>query len=258
VAEIFGIVRAGRLKSFTFASSGKAPGDLGILERMTIHAAVADAKVRIEEAGLDLADVTGDAALEGGVLSAENATARVGKSRASGGKVLVGLVPGDGRLRVEAQVKADLAEVPAILARAIDSRTLREELALVEGLVGSATGRITIGDRAGDLDTTVSVSGMRFSANYGRIPWPLRIDGGEFTFDGKRVGVNRLSGGVGRSTFERLATRVRLGKRPILESASGSFVVSLEDFFEGVRTRPDAAALARNVRRVSGSVAIDL
>ena len=45
-----------------------------------------DAKVRIAGPGLDLADVAADVALEGGVLSAENAEARVGKSRASDGK----------------------------------------------------------------------------------------------------------------------------------------------------------------------------
>jgi hypothetical protein len=258
VAAIFAIVRGGTLTSFSFASSGTTPGDLGVLERMSIHAAVEGARVRIEGPGLSLVDVRADVALEGGVLTAENATARVGRSRAFDGKLLVGLAPGDDRLRVEANVRADLAEVPAILARAIPGRPFREELALVEGLEGSATGSITIGDRRSTLETGVSVSEMRLNATYGRIPWPLRVDGGEFTFDGKRVGVNRLSGGVGRSTFSRVAARVRLGKRPVLESGSGSLVVSLEDFFEGVRTRPEGEALVRNVRRVSGSLGIDV
>ena len=40
IAAIFAIVRGGTLTSFSFASSGKAPGDLGALERMSIHAAV--------------------------------------------------------------------------------------------------------------------------------------------------------------------------------------------------------------------------
>ena len=162
---------------------------------MTIRAAVADAKVRIAEAGLDLANVTGDAALEGGVLSAENATARVGKSRASGGKVLVGLAPGDGRLRVEAQVRADLAEVPAILARAIDSRTLREELALVEGLGGaqpagspSRSATCELEDERGPSRRCVSPGAT--GGPRGRCGW----EGGEFMFDGRRAGVSTAVG----------------------------------------------------------------
>ena len=104
IAAIFGIVRGGTLKSFSFASSGSAPGELGLLERMTIRAAVEGAKVRIPGPDLDLADVDADVALEGGALSAEHAAARVGKSRASDGRLLLGLAKGDGRLRVEAQV----------------------------------------------------------------------------------------------------------------------------------------------------------
>ena len=258
VTSIFAIVRGGTLTSFSFKADGKTPGDLGSLERMSIHAAVKGARVRIDGPGLDLADVSADVALEGGVLTVENAAARLGKSRAFDGKVLVNLVPGDERLRVEARVEADLAEVPSILARAIPGRSFREELALVEGLEGSATGLITIGDRKSALETSASVSRMRFSATYRRIPWPLRVDSGEFTFDGKRVGVNRLSGSIGRSTFSGLAALVRLGKEAVLERASGSVQVSLGDFLEGAQSIRGAASLVKSVKRLEGSLHVDL
>ncbi len=158
---------------------------------MSIRAAVADAKVRIEGPGLELADVSADVALEGGVLSAEHAAARVGKSRASGGSVLIGLAKGDDRLRVESEVRADLAEVPAILARAIRDRSFRQEL-------GARGGPRWKRDGAGSPSetgrarwrTSVSVSEMRFSATYGRLPWPLEVRGGRFDFDGTRIGVS--------------------------------------------------------------------
>ena len=258
IKAIFGILRGGTLTSCSFLSSGKAPADLGALERMTIRAAVKDGKVRIPGPNLDLADVSADAALEGGVLTAENAAARVGKSRAEGGRVLVGLAKGNDRLRVDAQVRADLAEVPAILARAIPGRSFRQELALVEGLRGSATGRITIGDLKSAPATSVAVSDMRFSASYRRLPWPVEVSGGRFAFDGKSVGVSGLAGGLGRSTFSGVAARVRLGRSAFLENGSGSLQVSLEDFLEGVRKRAEWETLARNVSRLSGSVLVDL
>lgn len=258
IAAILGIVRGGTLTSFSFASSGKAPGDLGVLEGMSIRAVVKDGKIRVPGPNLDLEGVTADVALEGGALTAKNAAARVGKSRASGGTVLVGLAKGDDRLRVDAQVQADLADVPAILERVIPSRTFHEEVALVEGLRGSATARITIGDLKSAPVTSVSVSDMRFSANYRRLPWPLRVDGGEFTFDGRRMDVNRLSGGLGRSTFSGLKARVRLGKAPALEEASGAIDVAFEDFLEGARSIPGAEAPLEGVRRWEGSAHIDL
>lgn len=258
IAQIFAIFRGGSLTSIAFGSVASSPSDLFALERMRIRAKVEDARVFVEGPDLDLRDVSADVALEGGVLTVERASARLGKSKAEGGTVLVGLAPGDGRLRVEAQVKADLAEVAAILGRAIPDRSFREELALVEGLEGRATGRIAIGECAGDLNTGVSVSDLRFSANYRRIPWPLRVDRGEFAFDGKRVGASRLSGSLGHSTFSGLAARVRLGRSAQLENALGSIEVSLEDFLEGVRKKPPADALAKSVAHLSGTVRVDV
>lgn len=253
VAAIFTILRGGTLTSFSFGSAGKTPGDLGDLERMSIRAAVADAKVRIEGPGLDLANVNADVTLEGGVLSAENAAARVGSARVSDGSVLIGLAKGDDRLHVEARVKADLAEVPAILARAIRDESFRQELALVEGLEGSASARITIGDHGRDLHTAVSVSDMRFSATYRRIPWPVEVRGGLFSFDGKRIDVSRLSGSVGHSTLSNLAARVRLGKTPVLEAATGAVEASLDDLYAGLAPREETEELRKNVRSLSGS-----
>ena len=258
ISQICGIFRGGRLTSFSLESAAPSPSDLFALERMKVRATVEGASLRFGGPGLQLENVSADVAVDGGVLTAERATARVGRSRAKGGRVLVGLRRGDGRLRVEAEVQADLSELPALLARAVPVRSFREELGLVESLDGSAAGRIAIGECAGDLQTAVSISELRFSARYRRLPWPLRVDGGGFAFDGKSVGVSRMSGSLGHSTFEGLAARVSLGKRSVLESASGSLDVSLEDFFEGVRTRPEAATLASRVRRVTGSVHVDL
>ena len=128
----------------------------------------------------------------------------------------------------------------------------------MEGLAGSATGRITIGDREGDLED----ERLRLGDAVLR---ELPADPVAPSDRRRGIHVRRQTrrrepavGGVGRSTFAGLAARVRLGRKAVLESGSGSIVVSLEDFLEGVRTRPEAEALARNVRRVSGSVHVDL
>src|SRR5262249_25784512 len=101
VAKIFDIFRGGRLTSFSFESEAPAPADLFALERMRIRPRVEDGRLRIEGPALALADVSADVALEAGVLEAENAKGRLGRSRAEGGRVLVGLAPGDGRLRID-------------------------------------------------------------------------------------------------------------------------------------------------------------
>jgi hypothetical protein len=197
VAAIFAIFRAGTLTSFSFAAGGKTAGDLGIFERMSIQAVLADGSVRIGSVGLDLEEARGDVRIENAVLSVEHAAARIGKSRASEGSVRVGLAADDDTLRVEATVRSDLAELPGILSRAIRGGSFHEELSLVEDLAGSATARITIGDRAGALATKVSVSQMQLSGRYRRLPWPIRVQRGTFFYDGNRVGVTGLEARTG-------------------------------------------------------------
>ena len=158
IAAIFAIFRGGTLTSFFFAVGGETPADLGVFERMSIQAVLADGNVRIESVGLDLEEARGDVAVEKGVLSAAHAAARIGKSQASDGSVRIGLAANDDTLRIDAAVRSDLAELPGILSRAVHGASFHEELSLLEDLAGIATARITIGDRAGALETKVSVS----------------------------------------------------------------------------------------------------
>ena len=89
---------------------------------------------------------------------------------------------------------------------------------------------------------------MRFSAAYGRLPWPARGAGGAFLL---RRRARRRERDVRKPRA--LDVRGRRGARAAREQSPSSnrrparSMVSLEDFLEGVRTRPEAAPLARNV-----------
>ncbi|HTO77379.1 MAG TPA: AsmA-like C-terminal domain-containing protein [Thermoanaerobaculia bacterium] len=258
IAAIFEIFRAGTLTSFSFAAGGKTVGDLGIFERMSIQAVLAGGNVRIESVGLDLREASGNVAVERGVLSAEHAAARIGKSQASDGSVRIGLAANDDTLRVEATVRSDLAELPGILSRAVRGGSFNKELSLVEDLAGNATARITIGDRAGALETKVSVSEVQLSARYRRLPWPIRIQRGTFFYDGNRVGVIGLSGSVGSSTFSGLVARLRLGDSSLFERVSGRFDLTLDELFPWLASRKGMEALRAEITGLRGSIGLSV
>ena len=255
IAEIFSIFRGGKLTTFTFDSAGPT-GDLFALERMKIRGRVEDASLRIEGPGLDLADVSADVVLEGSVLSAEGAEARLGGSSATDGRVLVGLAKGDGRLHIEARVEADLAEAPAVLARAVPS--LREELAHVSGVQGHARGTLKIGECSGALEPTIALDEMRLSGRHAFLPWPIAVREGRFALEGPRITLSRFSGSVGRSAFSGVEARLRLGKESRVEAASGAIDVELGDFFDGARASPGMAGLVKDVRLLSGTARIEI
>jgi hypothetical protein len=258
IASIFAIFRGGTLTSFSFAAGGKTAGDLGVFERMSIHAVLADGRVRIASVGLDLEEARGDVAVEKGLLSAEHAAARIGRSRASDGSVRIGLAANDDTLRVEATVRSDLAELPGILSRAVHGGSFNEELSLVEDLAGSATARLTLENRAGALETKVSVSEMELSARYRRLPWPIRIRSGSFFYDGNRVGVSRLSGNIGRSTFSGLVARVRVGGSPRFDEVSGALELKLDELFPWLASRKGMEALRTKITGLGGSLGLSV
>ena len=258
ISAIFAIFRGGTLASFSFASGGKTLGDLGVFEGMSIRAVLADGSVRIASVGLDLQEARGDIAVEKGVLSAERAAARIGRSRASDGSVRVGLAANDDTLRVEASVQSDLTELPGILSRAIRGGSFREELSRVEDLSGSATARVTLENRDGALDTKVSVSEMQLSARYQRLPWPIRIRRGSFFYDGNRLGVGELSGSVGDSTFSGLSANLRLGNSPRFEKVFGRFELALEELFPWLSSRPGMEELRTKIAGLRGSVGLSV
>ena len=258
IASIFAIFRGGTLASFSFAAGGKTAGELGVFERMSIRAVLADGSVRIGSVGLDLEEARGDVAVEKAVLSAEHAAARIGKSRASDGSVRIGLGANDDTLRVEATVRSDLAELPGILSRAVRGGSFHEELSLVEDLAGSATARVTLENRAGALETKVSVSEMELSALYRRLPWPIRIRRGTFFYDGNRVGVGELSGNIGISTLSGLTARVRLGNTPRFEGVSGKFELALDELFPWVASRDGMEELRTKITGLRGSVGLSV
>ncbi len=258
IAAIFAIFQGGTLSSFSFAAGGKTPGDLGIFERMSIQAVLADGNVRIGSVGLDLREAQGEVAVEKGVLSAVHVTARLGRSRVSDGSVRIGLGANDDTLQVVATVRTDLAELPGILSRAVRGRSFHEKLSLVEDLAGIATARITIGDRAGALETKVSVSEMQLSGRYRGIPWPIRIRQGTFFYDGNRVGVSELSGNIGGSTLSGLVARVRLGNAPLFEKVSGTIQLTLDELFPWLASRKGMEALQTEVTGLRGSIGLSV
>jgi hypothetical protein len=258
VRSIFEIFRRGTLTTFTFASGGTTPADLGVFDRMSIRATLADGEVRIESAGLTLEEARGDVSVEKSVLSAEGAAARIGPAQVDDGSVRVGLASGDETLRVSARVRTELPGVPAILARAIRTPSFREELARVGVLSGRAEGRVTLENRGGALRTVVALPELRLAARHGRLPWPVEIRRAGFFYDGERLGVTGLSGTVGASTLSGLTARLRLGPEAAFEQVSGEIRASLDDLFPFLASRPGTEALRSRVRDLRGTLALSV
>ena len=232
VRDIFDYVRGGVIPVITFRSRAPTIHGLGVDEAFRIDGVIRDGKIHIRGPGLDPDQVSGKAVIEKGILEGEDLEARLGNSRAHDGRLRVGLKKGDtAPFHLEIMVDADIAEVRPILMRVVKPGTFVRELALVDSLQGCAQGKLTLGEDLHAMVAKVDVSQCRMSAEYRRIPLPVRIDAGEVVYDPDSITCRNLSGSLGESSFSGLAVRVGFGNDPRIRIESGRFHLLMDEIY---------------------------
>ncbi|MGE5284901.1 MAG: AsmA-like C-terminal domain-containing protein [Actinomycetota bacterium] len=252
VRNVLNYVRGGRLTLSALRMEGPAIFGRGAIGRLFLDGRLDAGRISVADADLDLRDVAGNVALSGGVLTADHAVARFGDSRARDGSLRMGAAGRDPPFRLDAHVEADLAQLPRVLLRLTRDRKLEDELSRIENLQGKASGRLTIGDRIGSLRVAVDATDVRLSARYRRIPFPVTVDGGRLLFDEHGIGVERLSGRLGRSAFTGVSARVHLGDSPAFERLSATVSVALGELYPWLATLDGMGKARESVRKLDG------
>ncbi len=229
VKDIFEIVKGGSVPSITLKAQGNSLSDLGNLDNMVIRGQMRDGEITIPDIQLDLTDAAGEVVIARGILEGQNLQARLGNSLGQNGRLKLGLIGDVAPFHLETNLRADLSELPPILERLVDDKNFQKELALLKELKGSANGKLVLGEDTGNVKVKVEASNIQLSAHYGRLPHPLQIIGGNFSYDENRIGVRQLSGKLGKSSFSDLSGGVGLGKNQDLAIRSGQFGLLLAE-----------------------------
>lgn len=222
VYKIFDILRSGTVEDISFQSKGSSPGDLGKTANMKIKGRLDKGGILLSRLGLDFRDVSGDCKIEDGILQGSNLKGGIMHTRISDGKLRVGLKGKDVLLHLDAAVSADMTDVHAVLNRLVKNPEFHQELGRVSVISGNAEGRLVLGESLTSVRAKVDISKMKFSSNYDRIPLPIAIDQGIFSYDSKGVAVKNLAGTVGKSAFSGFSASIKAGDRWDLEIKSGT------------------------------------
>jgi hypothetical protein len=221
VKDIFDIVKAGSVPEITLKSQGNSLGDLADMNKIVIQGQMQDGEISIPDIQFDLADVAGEVVISRGILEGQNLQARLGNSFAQNGKLKLGLIGNVAPFHLETDLRADLSQLPPILKRLVDDKDFQKELTLLKELKGSANGKLVLGEDTDNLKVKVEASKIQLSAHYGRLPHPLQITRGNFSYDENRFGVTQLSGKLGKTSFSDLSGGLGLGKGQDLAITSG-------------------------------------
>ncbi|UCD89505.1 MAG: AsmA-like C-terminal domain-containing protein, partial [Desulfobacterales bacterium] len=257
VADVFAIVKGGRLPYFTYAANGNSFKDLGDLKNINITGAMRDGKIFIPVVDLSLEDVDGEVAISKGILEGRDLRASLGNTSATSGKLTLGLDREHAPFRLDLAVEADLSQLPPILKRLIANEYFQKELALISNVQGNAVGRLYLGDHIESIRAMVEVSQLNMTASYQRIPYPLTISKGQYTFKGAMSAVKNLQGHLGKTRFNNVSGKIDWEKTPYLEVNSGELQIYPEEIypwlvsFEGLNSHLEHIKSIEGVLEVS-------
>ncbi len=92
-------------------------------------------------------------------------------------------------------------------------------------------GILKLGDDLKSLGAIVEVSKAELSARYDRIPYPIRLSGGRFTYDRNRIAADKFNAHIGNSFLKRFSSTIDWSGTPTLNFKTNSAILDLEEIY---------------------------
>lgn len=252
VREIFSIVKGGQVPLITLNTAGISPASLGALKNIHIKGRLVDGQIFVPKAKLDLEAVAGEVSIIKGILAGKGLTAKLGNTQGSQGILKLGLLGDSGPFHLDIMLRADLSEIPPVLKRLSENKTLLREIDLIKEIKGNATARLILGETIRSLKPRVTVTKLDVSAKYGRLPYPLVITNGQLVFEGTSLAVKDFSGNLGNSNFSKLSGRFDWERDSFVEVTAGAFDISLNEIYPWISSFDGVGGRLKGLKDVKG------
>jgi hypothetical protein len=249
VREFFDYLRGGRVPQISFTSSGDNLSELGDLNNILIEGQLQDGKVSIPKIELDLTEVAGAVVIDKSILQGSGLSARLYDSTGHDGSLKIGITEDNNLFQLNLLLHADMSNVHSILQRTITHETFIAELQKISNVQGTAHGRLILGDSLDDITVKVEVSELAMSADFQRVPWPIKITKGQFAFSDNRIDLGMLSGTLGQSRFADFTSQLLWEEDLFLDISSGRFDLNMTEFYPWTRALHDQL---EKVQQVTG------
>ncbi len=257
IRNIFEIIRGGYVPWITVRVQGRRIAELGMLDNIVIKGRMVQGKIFIPGAELNLDHVIGDALISKGILYGENLEAMMGNSGGRNGKMTLGLNQDLAPFHLKIGVDADLSQLPPVLGRVVRDEDFLNELALITDVNGTATGMLTLGDDLASLKAEVQASNIHLTARYKRIPYAIKIDGGQFDYGGTRLAFDNFNANIGKSSFMNPSIAVDWTATPGLSFNSQSAKVNLDELYSWLLAFEFFKKNMSNISGLNGDVAVN-
>jgi hypothetical protein len=189
IQEVFRIVQGGELSRITFQGEGKSFAEALDFERnMKIRGTFAHALIMAPPAPFPLEEVSGEFEIAEAVLRCWNVDLRLGKSTASKGKLVVGLIAKREDFHLDLVMDAAAEDLVRYLPMVLKEKGLKKEIESFREVRGRGQGRLVLGDNINHIQPTVEVESFQCSFSHTSSPGRFFVDGGQLSLkDGKSL-----------------------------------------------------------------------
>jgi hypothetical protein len=257
VREVCEILQGGTIPAAAVSFRGTSPKEWLNPDHLLIRGSLAQGTVFVPDIDLRLDQVNGDAVISRGVLEARNARARMGGAQGRDGLLRLGLSGNRSIFHLETAVQADLSPLPDLLKRLVNDPDFEREMAGLSALKGQGRGRLVLGERKGDLRAKVDVSDFQLSARHRRIPYPVSIEGGEFSYEDNHVRAGNLRGRVGELAFSHLSGDLNWKGEPTLTASGGPLRIPLDRMYHWLVSIEGLKNGLKEVKSTAGTMILD-
>jgi hypothetical protein len=252
VQRIFEILRGGSIEQIAFQSKGSSLEDLGRTANITINGSLKRGEIFVPGPKLEFRDVEGDCDIAKGILKGSDLAGGIAHSRVKGGALSIGLKGADALFHLDAAVSADLNDVPAILKNVVRNREFLEELGHIHSIKGKAEGRLVLGESLARVSPRIDIKAMSFTSEYDRVPYPLGIRKGRFSYDEHGAAVKGLDVAAGKSFVTGLDAQLRTGAETRLTILSGKAGIDTAEMYHWLSSYEKLKASLSKIVSLSG------
>ena len=232
IDKIFNYLRGGAVSQINVRSQGRTADELGELKNIRIEGKLQNGSVSVAEIGLDLTETVGDVLVADGILQGTKMSTRLAGSTGHDGTLKVGLADQD-LFQMELMLSVKLGQAKQILERIVVDPDFIEETGRITNLSGTGTGKLILGDSLKNVRARVDITDLDFSADYDRVPFPIKVTSGQVEFAKSLINLKGWQGTVGDSEFSGLSSQVELasGDKDVSQR-SGRIEVGLDGMLE--------------------------
>ncbi len=253
VRDIFSYVKGGRIPTIRVQSKSKSMATLGEPDNIIIQGRMQKGNISIDDIGLQLTEVDGDVLISKGLLQASGASARLGETTGRDGSMKIGLAHDNDTFHLDVMLNAELNQVPAVLKKIIDHEAIVRELSLIKNLKGTAKARLVLGEDLDKINTTLEVSEIDFSADYQRVPFPIKLNRGKLFFTENKISAEGLDGNVGKSIFSEISCNVEWENGFNVDIPAGRLNLDLGELYPWVSSFDALREDLADVKEVKGN-----